>query len=461
MWEIRIVNTILGGWSMFRILVMVFIATLISGCSNINQPNAEESVNSSTSPVSPSSQAPAPEPPENRPALDESFLAAEANVCSLQEARVEQRQPNNVGFPLSETWIPTLGTANFLVVPVTFSDIASENVPLDFIRDTAGKVSRWYAQTSRGKLEVKFDVIENWVELNAPSTDFVFEKGKANVQTTNEDLIRNQLQAEMTESVIANLNDKSVLQGKDALFLVFPQGARAIKTSILQRGVDLPSTPEVENLMVWGTGTDAPVRELEWALWIHEALHDQGLPLHAPGNGSDFGLGQNQYAKSSTLSGWEQFKLGWLSGDEVLCLDADKLDINGWHFNLGIFELPDSKPNVAILRLTDYEAIVIESRRPVGYSENYSNLHGAIVYKVDTRLDNDRASECCEDYGNDPEFDKWAYLIAPDDISNSKQSTGGTSDKFIFEEGDEASIGDYILRLQQSAELDSFTFARR
>lgn len=443
---------------MFRLIALACAAGLLAGCSTNNSSSADEVASSRPTPTSTPSQTVEQKPEDNRPALSESFLAADVDECRLSDARLQRRQPNNVGFPLSETWIPVEGIANYLVVPVTFSDIAADEVPLTFMQDTSTKVSDWYQETSRGKLEVKFEIVENWVELNEPSTNFVFSKGKANVGPTEEDRIRNQLQTQMTESVIAGLGDKTILKNKDALIMVFPERAKAVETSILQRGVDLRSTPEVETMMVWGTGGDNSIKELEWAVWIHESLHDQGLPLHAPGNGSDFGLGQNQYAQSSTLSGWEQFKLGWLTDEDVLCLDAETVGAEGWQFNLGIFELPDSKPTIAVIKLSKFEAIVIESRRPVGYSERYKNLKGAVVYKVDTRLDNDRASECCEDYGNDPAFNKWAFLLTPDHIADSKQSTGNTSDKFIFGEGDEVTIENYVLRLEQSAGVDSFAF---
>lgn len=428
---------------------------LLSGCAS----GTEVPIVAETHSPTPSASEPLTQTPSEdlRPALEENFVSNQVSECRLQDAREIQRQPNNVGFPLSPAWVPTSGDARFLVIPVSFSDTSGQEVPLERIKAHAAKVTDWYTYTSQGKLQVEFELVETWVELDQPSTDFDFEKSTANVAPTEADRIRNRLQTQLLESVVSNLDSGVEISGLDAIFMVFPDRTPGVKSSILQRGVDLKSTREVETLMAWGTGADVKGSNLEWALWIHELLHDQGLSLHAPGNGSDFGLGQNQFAWSSTLSGWEQFKLGWISDNEVLCLDLATLGSDSWTFNLNPMEVPATSPRLAILKLSDYEAVVVESRRPVAYSAEYEELIGAVVYRIDTRLDNDRASECCEDYGNDPEFDKWAFLLAPDHVADSKQSTGNTSNKFIFRELNVVSFENFELELTQSAKIDSFT----
>ena len=397
--------------------------------------------------------------PEAKP-LVESFTEAPIEMCKLADQRVQKLQPNNVGFPLQQDTVPAVGKANFAVIPVSFSDAGPESALLPWAKEQMEKTVAWYEYFSLGKLSFDVQYPTKWVELDVPSTNYSANKGLANSPTTNQDRDRNANQTELTQRVIDGVGNAVDFTNLHGLILVFPRAAKGINTSILQRGIDVSTPAGVRSIFVWGSGTEhARWADLEWALYAHEILHSQGVALHAPGNGSDFGLGQNQYARSGTPTGWEMFRMGWYGEDQVACVDASKIGAEET-INLSPLEIADESQKLLVIRLSSTKAVVVESRRPTGYSKNFKELSGLIAYQIDVTQDNDRASESTGDPGNSPEYPKWGYLLAPDGTSAQNQSTVNSS-KFIFAPGDTVTLDGFTLTLAQSGSEDSIVLRKR
>ena len=385
--------------------------------------------------------------------LPETFVPAVIEVCKLRDQRIIWRQPNNVGFPLQRDVIPVIGQANFLVVPVSFSDASPEPALLPWVRQQGERLVEWYEYFSQGELSVNVQYLDSWVELNVPSTNYSSNKGAMDGTLPQADIDRNFRERELTQQVVRRIGAAADFTNLHAMILVFPEAAKGITTSILQRGVSISTPNGRQSVVVWGSGRElAGDRDQEWALYVHEFLHSQGLALHAPGNGSDFGVGQN--TRSIVLSGWEQFRLGWLKDNQIVCLDAKDMTESNQVVNLTALEKADGQQKLLIIRLSATQAIVVESRRPIGYSDRFTELSGLVAYWVDVTRDNDRSRESSGDGGNDPAIDKWAYLLAPEGTYNPETSTRD-SEKFIFQVGDTASYGGIRIQLAASEELDS------
>ena len=105
----------------------------------------------------------------------------------------------------------------------------------------------------------------------------------------------------------------------------------SLQNAQLGRSVNLvfPHGEKKVNYQFYGLGTNrmAEQRKAKYPnffaqLWVHENLHDLGLTLHAPGNGFNTGIGQNEASYSLALSAWDMFKLGWIEDSQVFCGDA-------------------------------------------------------------------------------------------------------------------------------------------
>jgi hypothetical protein len=110
------------------------------------------------------------------------------------------------------------------------------------------------------------------------------------------------------------------------------------------------------------------------------------------------------------------FKLGWIEDSQVFCVPPSiKSQIT---IQLVPLELTDSGDRILVIPLSKFQALVVESRRPVGLSKRWpSGMSGIFVYRLDTSLLTDRSSEFNGnglDNGNNPKFPKWAFYLAPD-----------------------------------------------
>lgn len=151
--------------------------------------------------------------------------------------------------------------------------------------------------------------------------------------------------------------------------------------------------------------------------------------------------------------------MGWYGEDQVACIDATNIGVEET-INLTPLEIADESQKLLVIRLSSTKAVVVESRRPTGYSTNFKELSGLIAYQIDVTQDNDRASESTGDPGNSPEYPKWGYLLAPDGTSAQNQSTVNSS-KFIFGPGDTVTLDGFTITLAQSGSEDSVVLRKR
>lgn len=393
----------------------------------------------------------------------ENFEPAPVDVCRLKDQRAVIRQINNVGFPLREDVVPVEGVMNVAVIPVAFIDAGPEPGLLPFAVQQAQLMTDWYDYFSQGKLEVRSQVMDSWVSVDKASSAYDRKKGIPNTDVTQADLERNENQKSLIYEVVKQASSSIDFSNMHVLIFLFPTKSE-IATSLLQREVAIETEQGPQTVMMWGTGWGPGsyhrgYEDLEWALWIHEILHSQGMALHAPGNGSMFGLGQHEYAHSRVLSGWELFLLGWLDDSQVLCLDATSTVIDDFVVHLAPLENLSKEATVLIVKTSETDALVVESRRPTGYSERFAGLKGLVAYEVDVTRDNDRSDETGIDRGNDKNFDKWAYLLAPTGTLSAESSTTG-SDKFVIREGQMTEAFGLQLRYLAQGDLDAVAISR-
>lgn len=362
-------------------------------------------------------------------------LAAEtgAEVCKLTDGQPEflrglprgtvvngQTARAAVGFPFDSGRFPVRGSANLIAVMVTFKDTKKfVDSPRKFLGPQTKKIRDWSKFWSQGKFTYEFQIIENWIELpinssEAPSDDkllaaMILEKFPKDVDFSNVDGtfiywapgIDGGKKHDFGLRV--GSNEQSFLPNEQRPGLIWAPSQWHYENSGGRNGLKYKTK-----------------REYTWAYWVHELLHEQGLNLHAPGNGWATGVGQNQYpnpgmggAFSAAMTGWESFLIGWLNDSQVFCVDATAPGTN-FQVNLTPLEIYGGKKKVAVVKLSDTKALVVESRRPTGYTEKWkTSSKGVFVYLIDVatgEIDDHSPNDC----GNDPAFTKWAYYLFPD-----------------------------------------------
>ena len=344
---------------------------------------------------------------------------------------------SNVGFPLSPDLFPVTGEVNFIVVPVSFSDLPGdpENIG-EYLKQQTDKMTEWSEFWSQGKARYTFQVLENWQQLPNTQEEFTVADRSRGERSVD-------IQVGLANAIAKQVGNQVDWNKTYGIFAHFPLGFTAFQDEWGGRG-DMVMTPAGEKQLFFRGGgvfhlTDRTglayeaKRELLWSYWIHEILHSQGSHLHAPGNGWPVGLDRNQYSGggrnesggrkfSGSLNSWEAFKMGWIEDDQVYCVDARE-EFDTLSTELTAIELASSEEKIAVIRTGEYEGLLVESRRPVGYSATWaSSDRGIMVYTINTTVMNDRTGEGNGDCGNNPDYPKFAFYLEPDQRPQPKNS---------------------------------------
>jgi hypothetical protein len=165
----------------------------------------------------------------------------------------------------------------------------------------------------------------------------------------------------------------------------------------------------------------------------------------------------NQGEFSGAIIGWDEFRLGWTDDSQVHCLEPSSIE--GVHeFMLSPREFQGGERRIAIVPFEDQGAVVIESRRPVGWSETWSDeKSGLLAYFVDTELEIERVDSFTQGgCGNDPNRPKWAYHLFKDGFSGDCREF---SNAFI-RQGEKLTFQSIEIELVHSAEALDYVRVR-
>ena len=387
--------------------------------------------------------------PDDRPAFQKQIPPGLPSLGSVGMS--------NIGFPLSPDLIPATGVANFVVVPVSFSNLkGAPSDPDIYLESQLQKMSDWADYWSQGKLSFEFQQVRGWQELSQTAEYFAIDDKPRGNRAVN-------VYVELAEEIAAKVPSEVDWQKAHGLLVLFPQTISTISNDWGGRG-DLITTPDgSKNLFFWGggrwhnqsSGSQLPAsvkQDLLWSFWLHEVMHSQGLSLHSPGNGYGIGIGQNQYPAfgkfSGAISAWEQFLLGWLDDKQVTCLDAEAGAATKTIL-LTPLEVDGNGRKAVVVKTSKNSAIVVESRRPVGYSSSWSNAdRGLLVYQINTSVMNDRSGEGGADCGNSRNWAKWGYLLGPKGTNPSDNEC--SFEKFLVKEKDSVSHGNVVVSLNRA-----------
>lgn len=339
--------------------------------------------------------------------------------CKLADTRLDRTlrlddYQRSAGFPLQGAILPTSGKINFVTFLVDFSDAEGTDSDLKFFREQEKIFVDWFETASYGKLKVEITSSERWFRAKRESSEFVIAPNNYGSHPA--------IAQELVQLTGSTFDWRSV----DAFMVHFPRvNNSSLQDAQLGRSVNLvfPHGEKKINYQFYGLGTNrmAELRKAKYPnffaqLWVHENLHDLGLTLHAPGNGFNTGIGQNEASYSLTLSAWDMFKLGWIEDSQVYCGDST----SSFEVTRKLIPLEENVPGdrLIVIPVSQSEALVIESRRPKGLSKSWpSTVSGLFIYRVNTSLVTDRSSEFTNsklDSGNNPQFPKWAFYLPAD-----------------------------------------------
>ena len=385
---------------------------------------------------------------------DQTDTPMPAEFCKIPDARPEpyrgQARGHTVdgvsyggpsGFPLVEVTVPYTGELDWLFILVAFEDTPRfvQN-PADFMDSHVETLQDWVRHWSQEKLEFNISYVDYWIELPMKAKDFPKDR-EAYIAELLEDQLPDGMSFSQFDATFIQWDNLNEAPGATQANL---RGDTKYTLRIGSNELYYEDESERPNL-VWAPSFDHasnqnhPVehnQRFAYGHWLHEILHEMGLNLHAPGNGWPTGVGQVLYPYnfdgskwSQAISAWEQFLLTWLDDSQVHCVDQSSLASTKTVLT-PLETYGGTRKMIAIPSINeDDELLVVEARVPGDRSYWAQSDFGLFVYRVDpTAKHRDHIPNEC---GNDPDVEKWAYYLFPDNAEVERNHCGHFSEALV------------------------------
>ena len=322
--------------------------------------------------------------------------------CELRDVSSERLRFDTlmVGFPRGTKNLDPLKPYKVVVLPVDWQDMPGEGKPSDVHLAAAQKFVDYYNDVSYGKMKLKLDFNDEWFRLPGLMSDY--EVTEYDYQNPYSDKTKAQ-KTRLLHNGVSVADPKVDFTDTAIVIFVLPERQTAIELTLqgFWNG-DLPSPAQSDEGLIknfFTAGKAFPLREV-WSYYAHEFGHTIMLPdyyLQIANYGNDrlvqipvgpfsgFEMMSTQAGPSRTMSLWSRFLMGWLEDSNIYCAELSTLRDT----SLVLEPIDTQSENLkgAVIRISDTEAIVIESRRETRYDEKHlRSRNGVIVYTVDTSI---------------------------------------------------------------------------
>ena len=328
------------------------------------------------------------------------------------------------GFPLPSWAAPSVGTVRVAVLFVEFPDTVARHSTREEAELGLPLAEHYLEAASYGRLDIEFEPLHRWLRTENDSGHYLTERGGLEYAVTEEAL---------------RLADSDIdYTGYDLVMLVMPSsyfhGGNALGYLRTEEGF-------VSTLRVNVSRLEQSVSPTPWGdIAAHEIAHNLGLadlypygddhadraepPFHKTWAEVAMGLmamrvhfladlddprlahewrypdgyrstAYRLHIQALEMLSWSRWQLGWLDASRVVCLADDRATVS-----LSPVAAPGDEPSMVAVPLSDHEALVIESRRKIGYDAGLDHrepdgttttlpalaAEGVLVYTVDASL---------------------------------------------------------------------------
>ena len=261
------------------------------------------------------------------------------------------------------------GVLDLAVVFVDFADVPGGSAELSEHIAEVKKAAEWYSWFSQGNVKYNLRIADRWVRAPKNSEYYYWlHPGKPGVQLMSDIDI-----SASYRSLAGSVVDTS---GVTSVWAVLPKAITAIDEGFAYRA--FPG--------VFSIGSDSyRARTPIWQHFVHETLHSHGALGHSPKN-AQIGLFWNTGSPGATLNSWDAMTLGWMKQENIYCVGAE--NVKPQTLTLVPLEREQVGLRSVIIKLSDYEVLVIESHRKDKWSDRWpTGTTGVSILRVDTRKD--------------------------------------------------------------------------
>ena len=278
-----------------------------------------------------------------------------------------------LGFPRSPDRLRATGTVRVVVLFADFPDVSASMTPAQVMDILSPTAVDFVADVSYGRMQLELDPLLEWLRMSqdssayaaaiaafAPHRDWLQEAidlADARVDFSDADLVL----------LMAAPNASAIGYGPTWIGNAGPGGALEADGAMIKNGITSGA-----DLLAWG------------GIWLnHEMGHSLGLVdsysfTEPTGFTRPFSLMDLISSEAPEYLAYERWLLGWLDDERVACLPESASLL------LAPIEQPEGLA-AAVVPLSATRAIVVESRRALGWDEALTD-EGAVVYTVDTAV---------------------------------------------------------------------------
>ena len=323
----------------------------------------------------------------SKPSTPIANLSDVALFSNLEKCRIIDGDPQTTnmtaGFPIPDGRIDLVKGAKMQIIGVDFPDkIGGTKSPKELNQNLTSSVEKfWTAQSS---IPVNFDWkwSSDWVRMpnsiNSYSLGGSFFQGKF-----NPDAYFN-----FAKEIISKTDSNIDFTGVNFLFIVFPSGIKneEIGTFLVHtQGTYSTREGNIFNLIMAGGDYNSA------STYIHEFGHALGLTdirdTLDVGNQKSDGMYYDIMNNSTypELLVWHRYLLGFLENSQIHCISSTDTST---HWLVPVASASKQVKGI-IIPLSSTEAVIVESRRAIGFDtalSSRSDLVGAVVYTLDSRI---------------------------------------------------------------------------
>lgn len=273
---------------------------------------------------------------------------------------------NGFGFPKNDLSLTSTGTLTIPIVFITYPDLRkpTEKDAKNLYKYFAKESTAYFKNSSHGKLKIILKPNFSWLTMSRPSNTYQ--------AVGNSGQIRDEIYALARSSI--NFNGTTGLVAVSDPATNFPDHMFGIAEG-----------PKSFALVGTNQFYKYPAAD-----FIHELFHAFGLP-DLQNFVDNYSIMGNSHSGTELLA-WEQYILGWISDNQVACLNqgTKKVKLNPASSRKGT--------KLAAVRIDANQVLLVETRKPTRYDsaeKNFGNAHyqykkfkndGPLVYLVNSSI---------------------------------------------------------------------------
>jgi M6 family metalloprotease-like protein len=314
--------------------------------------------------------------------LSDAALFSNLDKCKIIDGD-PQTTNMTAGFPIPDGRIDLIKGAKMQIIGVDFPDkIGGTKSPKELNQNLTSSVEKFWTAQSTNPVKFEWNWSADWVRMpnsiNSYSLGGSFFQGKF-----NPDAYFN-----FAKEIISKTDSNIDFTGVNFLFIVFPSGIKneEIGTFLVHtQGTYSTREGNIFNLIMAGGDYNSA------STYIHEFGHALGLTdirdTLDVGNQKSDGMYYDIMNNSTypELLVWHRYLLGFLENSQIHCINSTDTST---HWLVPVASVSKQVKGI-VIPLSSTEAVIVESRRAIGFDtalSSRSDLVGAVVYTLGSKI---------------------------------------------------------------------------